>query len=315
MPEIVITEFMDADAVARLHKSDDCHVDPTLWESNERTAALLADCRALIVRNKTQVTRELLDCAPKLIAVGRLGVGLDNIDVAACRERGVAVYPATGSNAVSVAEYVMTAALVLRRASFQATAAMTAGAFPRETLSRGREVNGATLGIVGLGSIGSLVARRARAFDMHVIAADAALPDDHANWQLAARTTPEALLAEADILTLHVPLTGETRNMIDAGVLQRMKPGAIVINTSRGGVVDEAAVANALRSGHLAGAALDVFEKEPIDPATGALFAGIENLILTPHISGVTRESNVRTSNMIADLIGEHLANSSGGPA
>ena len=308
MADVVITEFMDEEAVAAVKAAHGVHHDDGLWQDNASIVPHLADCRALIVRNKTQVDRALIDAAPKLQAVGRLGVGLDNIDTAACAERGITVYPATGANAVSVAEYVITSALVLTRGCFFATPEMAAGGFPRAALSQGHEIAGRTLGIVGLGSIGQTVARLARPLGLNVIACDAQLPSGHEAWALAEQTTFDALVARADIVTLHVPLTAQTRGLFDAARLAAMKPGAILINTARGGVVDEAALADAVRSGHLGGAALDVFESEPITKEAGALFAGLSNVILSPHVSGVTHESNVRISALIAERILKHLA-------
>jgi len=188
---------------------------------------------------------------------------------------------------------------------------MTAGAFPRAELSQGHEIYARTLGIIGLGAIGQAVARMAQAFKMTVVAYDVHRPDCDPAWSLAKRVDLETLLTRADVVTLHVPLTEATRSMIDRRALSAMKPGAILINTARGGIVDEAALGQALRSGQIGGAALDVFEAEPITPETGHLFAGLSNIILSPHVSGVTHESNARISALIAERIATHLADPS----
>ena len=303
MAEIVITEFMDEAAVADLAAQFETLYDPGLVDRPDDLAAALRSARALIVRNRTQVRGALLDAASQLEVVGRLGVGLDNIDLAACRDRRIAVHPAVGANELSVAEYVITAALVLLRRCWSATEEVIAGSWPRARLS-GRELAGKTMGLVGLGAIGRQVASRATALGMHVVAFDPYLPGDDVSWQEIGRhDTLETLLDEADVLSLHVPLGDDTRHLISTAALARMRRGAILVNAARGGVVDEPALARALRDGRLGGAALDVFETEPLTAEAGAIFAGCPNLILTPHIAGVTEESNVRVSAVIAAAV------------
>jgi (S)-sulfolactate dehydrogenase len=298
--KIVITEFMDQPAVDSLSADFDVVYDTALWARRADLETAAGDAHALIVRNRTQVDASLMDQSPKLKVIGRLGVGLDNIDTAHAKARNIAVAPAVGANAVSVAEYVIGTALVLLRGAYYASADLAAGRWPREVLGKGREAAGATMGIVGFGSIGQIVADKARAMGFHVIAADDYLPADAAAWSLAERVDLATLIRRADVVSLHCPLTPETRGLIDAGRLAEMKQGSVLINTARGGVVDEAALAEALRSGHLGGAAVDVFTAEPIDMATGALFAGLSNVILTPHIAGVTAEANTRISTITA---------------
>lgn len=310
MPEIVITEFMDESAVEELRATHETLYDPKLVDQPEALSAALGEAKALIVRNRTQVRAPLLDAAPALACVGRLGVGLDNIDVDACKARGITVYPATGANDLAVAEYVITSALVLRRAAYGLGPRMRAGEWPRQH-AMGRELSGATIGLVGFGSIAREVASRARALGMKVIAYDPFLKADDPAWSLAGSRTLDGLLDEADIVSLHTPLTDTTRHLIGADALKRMKKDAVLVNAARGGVLDEAALAAALKAGDLAGAALDVFETEPLDAEAGKLFQGIDNLILTPHIAGVTRESNSRVSALIAKKVREHLARDS----
>jgi (S)-sulfolactate dehydrogenase len=306
---IVITEFMDQAAVDLMSAHHDTIYDPELVDRREALKSLIGDADALIVRNRTQVNAELLAAATRLKVVGRLGVGLDNIDVATCESRGLLVIPATGANALAVAEYVIAAAMLLLRGAYGSTADVAAGKWPRSALSNGRELGGKTLGIVGFGGIGRLTARLGRALGMRAIGFDAQLPPSDRVWadeQVETRTL-DALLAQADVLTLHVPLVAATRNLLDAARIGAMKPDAIIINTARGGVVDEAAVAAALRAGRLGGAAFDVFDKEPL-PA-GSPLAGCPKLLLTPHIAGVTAESNERVSAMIAERVIAALAN------
>ncbi len=216
MAEIVVAEFMDEAAVDELRAEFEVVHDPTLVDRPDLLTAAVADARGLIVRNRTQVRGELLAAAARLEAVGRLGVGLDNIDLDACRARGIAVLPATGANAVAVAEYVIAAALTLLRPIFAAGPELVAGQWPRERLI-GRELAGRRLGLVGYGGIAREVATRARTFGMVVAAYDPLLSADDPGWAgVERRPALEALLADADLLSLHVPLTDATRGMIDA---------------------------------------------------------------------------------------------------
>jgi (S)-sulfolactate dehydrogenase len=311
MPDIVITEFMDEDAIREGLAGFDVLYDPQLVDRPENLARVVAEARGLIVRNRTQVRAALLDAAPRLEVVGRLGVGLDNIDVAACEARNVAVFPATGANDVSVAEYVIGTAMMLLRGAYASTGEVVAGAWPRNRLM-GREIAGKRLGLVGFGAIARETAKRAVALGMSVSAFDPYVTPDSPAWdQPWGRIEPsslEPLIAGSDVVSLHVPLTPETRNLIGTDAIARMKPDAVLINAARGGVVDEAAVAEALRAGRLGGAALDVFEAEPVTAERGAVFAGCPNLVLTPHVAGVTVESNVRVSWVTVENVRQHLA-------
>lgn len=305
--QILITEFMDEAAVAQLRAAHDVLYEAKLVDNPERLLREASKADAIVVRNRTQVRGELLAALVRCSVVGRLGVGLDNIDVTACEARGMRVIPATGANALSVAEYVIAAAMLLLRGAYASTADVAAGRWPRNALSEGRELADKTLGLVGFGSIGQLTAGLARALGMKVIAHDAVMSATDAvfattgvEWQPLDR-----LVALADAVSLHVPLVDSTRNLFDAARIARMKKGAVLVNTARGGIVDEQAVAAALRSGQLGGAALDVFDAEPL-PAQGH-FEGCPNLLLTPHIAGVTRESNERVSSVIAQKILEAL--------
>jgi (S)-sulfolactate dehydrogenase len=305
--KVVITEFMDEAAVESLRARFAVVYDPALVDRRAELLEHLNDAPALIVRNRTRVDTELLGDAKQLRIVGRLGVGLDNIDVPACRERGIEVVPATGANALAVAEYVISAALVLLRGAYLSSAEVADGKWPRVRLSEGREASGQTLGLIGFGGIGQLTAKLALGLGMRVVAYDPLLTANAPIWMQMGveRRELETLLAEADVVSLHVPLTDQTRGLMNAARLALMKQDAILINTARGGIVDEPALAEVLRAGKLGGAALDVFEKEPL--AAGAPLVTAPNLILTPHIAGVTRESNVRVSTMIAAKVASFL--------
>ncbi len=293
MADIVITEFMDDESVSSLAGDFDVVYDPTLVDARDRLESLLTTARALVVRNRTRVDEALVSSAPRLEVVGRLGVGLDNIDLVACERRGVAVCPATGANDTAVAEYVIAAALLLRRPVFLSSASVASGTWPRET-GIGREIAGATMGLVGYGATAREVARRARDLGMSVqvfdpyLAQDAELNDVHRTDRL------DDLLRSSDVVSLHVPLTDSTRGLIDSDALQQLREDAVLVNTARGHVVDEDALVDSLRRGAIRGAALDVFADEPLTGERAARFAGVPNLVLTPHVAGVTSESNVR---------------------
>jgi (S)-sulfolactate dehydrogenase len=304
VPEIIIPEFMDAEPVERVRANYSVHWDENLWAKRAELETLLADAVALIVRNRTQVDAELIGGAPKLRVVGRLGVGLDNIDLEACKARGIAVCPATGANADAVGEYVVAAALhLLRLAAFSGTARLMQGEWPRQGMGEGHECAGRTLGLIGFGSIGQVTAAKARALGCKTLAFDAFVAENDPAWRDTERTDLGGILARSDIVTLHCPLTPQTRGMIGASEIAAMRPGAILINTARGGIVEEAALAAALRTGHLGGAAIDVFNTEPITADTALLFAGLPNVILTPHIAGITVESNKRISEVTVNNI------------
>jgi len=298
---VVVAEFIAATALHQLEERTEVIYDPELGSDRKRLAGALAEAAALIVRNQTVVDDALLAGAPSLVTVGRLGAGLDNIDVAAVQRRGVVLHTAAGLNAATVAEYVIAAALLLTRRSFGATQAILDGAWPRRDLVGG-EIAGRRIGIVGFGRAGREVAMRAAGLGMTCVAADPLLPPDHEGWALAEPVEVAAALA-SDVVTLHVPLTAATRHLVDAAAIELMPPGAVLINTSRGAVVDVPAVAAALRSGALGGAALDVLPEEPPSAEMLRVLDHAPNLVLTPHIAGVTAESNERISTHIATAV------------
>ena len=299
---ILITEFMDRAAVDKLSSAHPTTYAPELADSQDQIQALMGGVQALIVRNRTQVTKDLIVSAPDLKCVGRLGVGLDNIDLDACKNLEVTVIPATGANNLSVAEYVVTNALILLRNAYQSKADMLEGSWPRMACA-GREVAGKTMGLIGYGAIARETARRAAALGMDIYAYDPFLKDDDPAWKSAQRRSLDEVLQKSDVISLHVPLSNDTHHLINQARLCQMKTGAVLINAARGGVVDEAALATSLVNGQIAGAALDVFETEPLSKESAEKFQGLENLILTPHIAGVTEESNIRVSAMIAKSV------------
>lgn len=302
MPDIVITEFMDDTAVQSLSSDFDVTYDPELASRRADLLAIVRDVTGLIVRNRTIVDAELLGAARDLRVVGRLGVGLDNIDLDTCLARSIQVKPAVGANADAVAEYVIGAVLALVRGTFLSTESVVAGQWPRTEMA-GLEVAGRTLGLIGFGDIARRVAVRASALGMRVWAHDPYLAPDDPAWDSAENTELTHLITHSDAISIHVPLTDETTGLVGREAIDSMKESSVLVNTARGGIVDEVALADALVEHRIRGAAIDVYEHEPVDGITGRRFEGVPNLILTPHIAGVTVESNRRVSQMTADLV------------
>jgi len=300
MAPIVVTEWMPT-GIERLQAIGEVIYEPSLWHARARLFDLLADCQALIVRNQTRVDAELLARAPALRVVGRLGVGLDNLDLPALRARGVTVVTGGQANAIAVAEYTIGAMIALARRLPAADRSTKGGGWDRAAFGSGAELYGKTLGLVGLGDIGARVARRAIAFGMRVIAHDPLLTPTHfAAAELGvALVALDDVLRASDFVSLHLPLSPTTANLINAERLALMKPTAVLINSSRGGLVDEAALAEALRAGRLGGAALDVRAQEP--PMSDDPLAALVNVLLTPHVAGLTAESQARVCATVAD--------------
>jgi len=260
----------------------------------------LADFDAVIVRSSTTITRESLARADRLRVIGRAGVGVDNIDVEAATERGIAVLNAPSGNTISAAELTLALLLSLVRKVPAADRSMKRGEWDRKTF-KGIELYGKTLGLVGAGRIGGEVARRARAFGMQVVAYDPYLSEERASSLQIELATLDEVLERADVISLHTPLTEATRDLIDAAALKKLRRGAYLINAARGGVVNEEALYNALVEGHLAGAALDVYAAEPL-PADSPL-RQLENVVMTPHLGASTDEAQQNVALEIAEAI------------
>lgn len=303
MSRILVSEYLPEEHLDRLRARHEVVYDPDLGTDRYRLLAQVAEVEAIFTRNRTRVDQELIGAAAELRVVGRLGVGLDNIDLAGCEAAGIRVIPAQGANSVSVAEYVIGAMFVLVRGVYGMTPSMLAGQWPRQGHAFGRELMGQTLGLIGFGSIAREVATRAAGLGMTVAAHDPLLAREDPAWSGVQSLGLDELLARSDVVSIHVPFDAGTAGMIDAAALARMKPTAVLINTSRGGIVDEAALATALRSGALAGAALDVFATEPLGPEAAAVFAGTPNLLLTPHVAGNAWEAVDRVATMIVDAV------------
>jgi D-3-phosphoglycerate dehydrogenase len=298
--DILISEELDSPAIQKLSAKYKVVRQGGLWKNPAELKTAIAGARAIMVRNQTQLTADVLAAAPQLLAIGRVGVGLDNIDVPAATKAGIVVIAPLDANAVSVAELTMAFALALARKIPQADRSTKAGGWDRKGCT-GIELDGKTFAICGFGRIGRKVALMARAFGMKTVAFDPFVKADSPFLKETGATwagTLEEALAQADFITTHSPLTPETKHMFNARTFGQMKRGAYFINTSRGGVADEAALHEALRSGHLGGAALDVREKEPSDGKTG--LEQFENVILAPHVGAFTAESQTRTFEAVA---------------
>jgi D-3-phosphoglycerate dehydrogenase / 2-oxoglutarate reductase len=264
----------------------------------------LADADALIIRSATKATAALLEKASKLRVIGRAGVGVDNVDVETATKRGVLVMNTPGGNAVSVAEHTIALMLGLARAVPQANASIQAGRWEKSAFS-GTEMRGKTLGLVGLGRVGTEVARRARGLEMKVVAYDPFVTPAAAREVEVELLPLDEVLGQSDVVSLHTSLSGSTEKMIDAAAIAKMKKGARLINCARGELIDEAALAEALKSGQLAGAAVDTFATEP--PKNSPL-VGLPNLIATPHIAGSTAEAQEEVGTAIALQVRDYLA-------
>ncbi|HUJ28109.1 MAG TPA: phosphoglycerate dehydrogenase [Myxococcales bacterium] len=302
---ILISDDLSPESKAILERVPGATVDFRPGMKPEQLREIIGGYDALAVRSATRVTADLLAAAPRLRVIGRAGTGVDNIDLAAATRRGVVVMNAPGGNSVSVAEHTLALLLSLARSVADASQSTRSGKWEKKKFSSGRELQGKTLGVIGTGNIGALVVQRAKAFGMRVIAYDPFLSDDAANKLGVELVALAEIFRRADAITLHVPLTEQTKNMVGAKQLESMKPGALLINCARGGLVDERALADALRSKHLGGAALDVFDIEP-PPADHPLFA-CENFIATPHLGGSTEDAQQSVAVIVCEAMVEFL--------
>ena len=302
MPKILVADPLAEDGLQRLRQAGEVTVVSKLAEAE--LIRQIPDFDALVVRSETRVTAPVIEAGRKLRVVGRAGVGVDNIDVTAATQKGILVVNAPRGNIVAAAEHTMALLFALARWVPQADASVRRGEWTRARFV-GVEVRGKTLGVVGLGNVGSEVAKRAHGLEMDVIAYDPVVSVERAELFNVALVTLGELLERADFVTVHVPLVESNRNLIGAAELARMKPTARLINTARGGIVDEAALHAALESGRLAGAAADVFEKEP--PGENRLFT-LPNFIATPHIGASTAEAQVSVAFDVAEEVAAVLA-------
>jgi D-3-phosphoglycerate dehydrogenase len=301
---IVVADRIASPGLALLRSVNGLDVVETVGKGTEALKDALVDAAALIVRSETRVTPELMAAAPKLRLVARAGIGTDNIDLEEATRRGIPVLTAPGANSNSAAEHALALMLAMARRIPGAHASVADGKWERKAFE-GTELRGKTLGILGLGRIGTMVARLAQAFGMTVVALDPYVLASHA-LSLGVELLPlDAVLGRADFLTLHLALTDDTRHLLNAERLRMMKKGAFIVNTARGALIDDVALVRALEDGHIGGAALDVFEPEPL-PADSPLRRA-PNVLLTPHLGASTREAQTRVAIEIAEAVRDAL--------
>jgi len=298
--KILVADRISPSGVALLREQEGFEVVEAYGSSPEQVLELVKDVEAIVVRSETKVTAEVIAAAPKLIAVGRAGVGVDNIDVDAATARGIIVMNTPSGNTIATAELTFTHMLCGARPIVQAAASMKEGKWDRKNYS-GSELRGKTLGVIGLGRIGAEVAKRAQAFAMRVLAYDPYLTEARAKALGIEQTNLDTLLASADYITVHMPLTEATQYMLDEAAFAKMKKGVRVYNCARGGIIKETALLEALKSGKVGAAGLDVYEDEP--PAKDHPFRAIPNLVLTPHLGASTKEAQESVGVEVAEII------------
>ena len=303
-PKVLISDKMDPNA-ARIFEERGCDVDVITGESPDELKARIGDYHGLAIRSSTTVTPEILDAATNLKVIGRAGIGVDNVDIPYASGKGVVVMNTPFGNSITTAEHAIAMIMALARQIPQANTRTQSGEWPKKDFM-GIEITGKTLGLIGAGNIGSIVASRAQGLKMKVIAFDPFLTPERAVEIGVEKVDLDGLLARADFITLHTPLTDETRNILSAENLAKTKQGVRIVNCARGGLIDEAALAQQLESGHIAGAALDVFETEP---AKESPLFGLPNFICTPHLGASTTEAQVNVALQVAEQMADYLVN------
>ena len=308
--KVLVADPISEKGIEALQADPKLEVDVRIGISAEDLLASAQDYEAMIVRSETKITPEVIEKAANLRAVGRAGVGVNNIAVPEASKAGVVVMNTPAGNTISTAEHTFTLLMSLARNIPQAHEAVRSGAWSANKKERGKyqgvELNGKTLAILGMGRIGSEVARRAMAFGMRVIAYDPYLSPSRARTlRVELAETVDAAVTDADFITMHMPMTDDTRGMIDAGRIEKLKPGVRIINCARGGLIEEEALDDALRSGKIAGAALDVYETEP--PPADSPFFDLPNVVLTPHLGASTAEAQETVGIEVAKAIRDYL--------
>ena len=302
MTKILITEFINQNSLENLKKKFEIKYDEKIYENKLKLENIIHNYEGLIVRNKTQVDSNFLKKAKKLKFIGRLGVGLDNIDTEFCKNKNIHVQPATGMNADSVAEYVISSSMSLIKKIPMFHNGTIKGQWPRTTI-RSAEINQKFLGIIGYGTIGKKVAKFCSKNGLKILAYDPYIYEINDKEIDAKLSNLNEIYEKSDIISIHLPLTDETKNMINKSSFSKMKNNPIIINTSRGSIINENDLIDAYHEKIISGFALDVFENEPIESKFYNKIVPGMNCILTPHISGVTTESNIRVSDFIVKKI------------
>jgi (S)-sulfolactate dehydrogenase len=305
---VLVADDLSAEGVQILKAGPGLEVEMKVGLKPPELKAAIGDYDALAVRSASNVTAEVIEAGKKLKLIGRAGVGVDNIDIEAATRRGIVVMNTPGGNTITVAELTVAMMMAVSRHIAQATASTKGGKWEKKRF-QGRELFNKTLGVIGIGNIGSVVVERAMGMKMKVLAYDPFISAEAARRLGCELVTIDELLARCDYVSIHVPLTEQTKNLIGKDALARMKQGAFLINCARGGIVDEAALAEVLRSGHLGGAAFDVFAEEPVQPDHPLL--GLDNFICTPHLGASTEEAQQAVATALAEQMVDYLCNGS----
>ena len=303
-PKVLISDKMDPNA-ARIFEERGCEVDVITGETPDELKARIGDYDGLAIRSATKVTKDILDAATRLKVIGRAGIGVDNVDIPYASGKGVVVMNTPFGNSITTAEHAIAMIMALARQIPEANTRTQNGEWPKNDFM-GVEVTGKTLGLIGAGNIGSIVASRALGLRMKVVAYDPFLTAERAVELGIEKVDLDALLARADFITLHTPLTDQTRNILSAENIAKTRKGVRIVNCARGGLNDEAALKEALDSGHVAGAALDVFQTEP---AKDSPLFGTPGFICTPHLGASTTEAQVNVALQVAEQMADYLVN------
>ena len=304
MINILITEFIDPEALKILSKDFNVIYKKDIWENSDYLKEEINKFEGIIVRNKTNLNQSILEKAENLKYIGRLGVGLDNIDTEYCKKNNIFVQPATGMNADSVAEYVISSSLSLLKKTKLINAKTQSGQWPRTSIAT-NELKGKILGLIGFGDIAKKVLKLINAFEVTTISFDPFITSQEMEEHNVKKVTFENILSLADIISIHVPLNNETKYLFDKKIFQKMNNKPIIINSSRGGIINETDILEAYKNNYISGFALDVYEHEPVNKIFLKNITNDMNCILSPHIAGVTEESNTRVSEFIMNKTNE----------
>ena len=304
MINILITEFIDQEALKILSKDFNVIYKKDIWENSDYLKKEINKFEGIIVRNKTNLNQSILEKAANLKYIGRLGVGLDNIDTEYCKKNNIFVQPATGMNADSVAEYVISSSLSLLKKTKLINAKTQSGQWPRTSITT-NELKGKILGLIGFGDIAKKVLKLINAFEVTTIAFDPFITSQEMEEHNVKKVTFDNILSSADIISIHVPLNNETKYLFDEKIFQKMNNKPIIINSSRGGIIKEIDLLEAYNNNYISGFALDVYEHEPVNKIFLKNITNDMNCILSPHNAGVTEESNTRVSEFIMNKTNE----------
>lgn len=302
----ILKTYANNEGLEVLLNHPDIEVDIKLKPSQQELVSLVKDYDGLLIRSEVKVTKEVIENADKLKVICRAGTGVDNVDIPAANKKGIIVMNVPGGNTISACEHTIGLILAMMRNIPQAYNSLKSAKWEREKFV-GSELQGKTLGLIGLGRIGSEVAKRMKSFEMRVIAYDPYVSEDYANQLGVELKTFDEVIKEADIISLHVPKTELTKNLINKETISKMKDGVRIVNCARGGIINEADLYEALKSGKVATAALDVFEKEPVDPSSPLL--QLDNVVLTPHLGASTEEAQVKIAQEVSQMLVDYFIN------